>query len=60
MGPGFDTSTIPAASDPESFRDGRGRGLVLIQTFMDEVEFDASGCEMKLTKYRTDAPGKPR
>jgi CheY-like chemotaxis protein len=60
MGPGFDTSTIPAASDPESFRDGRGRGLVLIQTFMDEVEFDASGREMKLTKYRTDAPGKPR
>ena len=60
MGPGFDTSEVPAAGDPESFRDGRGRGLVLIQTFMDEVEFDSSGREVQLTKYRTDSPGKPR
>ena len=60
MGSGFDTTTVPEASDPESFRDGRGRGLVLIQTFMDDVEFDSSGREVRLTKYRTDAPGKPR
>ncbi len=51
MGPGFDTSTIPPAGDPESFRDGRGRGLVLIQSFMDEVEFDGRGNELKMVKY---------
>lgn len=54
MGPGFDTSTIPAASDPESFRHGAGRGLVLIQTFMDKVEFDERGNEVRMTKFRKE------
>lgn len=60
MGPGFDTSSIPPAGDPESFRDGRGRGLVLIQTFMDEVEFDAKGNELKMVKFASQDPVKPR
>jgi CheY-like chemotaxis protein len=51
-GQGFDTSTIPSAGDPESFRDGRGRGLVLIQTFMDEVEFNENGTELRMKKYK--------
>jgi CheY-like chemotaxis protein len=51
-GKGFDTSTIPPAGDPESFRDGRGRGLVLIQTFMDEVEFNENGTELRMKKYK--------
>ncbi|MEM9409682.1 MAG: response regulator [Planctomycetota bacterium] len=36
-GKGFDVSNIPAAESPEAFKDGMGRGLVLMQAFMDEV-----------------------
>lgn len=59
-GPGFDTTSVPESSDPESFKDGSGRGLVLIQAFMDAVDFDASGNEIKLTKFRSEDPVKPR
>ena len=58
-GPGFDTSSIPDASDPESFKEGSGRGLILIQTFMDKVDYDAKGSELKLTKYRSEESAKP-
>ena len=52
-GPGFDIETVPKVADPESYRDGVGRGLVLIQAFMDEVEFSPSGNEINMTKYRS-------
>ena len=51
-GPGFDTSTVPAVEAPESYRDGVGRGLVLIQAFMDEVTFSDSGNEIRMKKSR--------
>lgn len=60
QGPGFDAKALPEVSDPESFRDGSGRGLVLIQAFMDEVEFDDTGNELKVTKFRSEGPAKPR
>jgi CheY-like chemotaxis protein len=53
MGPGFDLSLVPEAADPESFRDGSGRGLVLIKTFMDQVAFNPRGNEVQLTKLRS-------
>ncbi|MEL7499360.1 MAG: response regulator [Planctomycetota bacterium] len=59
-GPGFDTSKVPAADDPASFRDGTGRGLVLIKAFMDEVTFDQTGNEICMKKLRSEDPGKPR
>ncbi len=49
-GPGFDTSAIPTSGDPESFRDGHGRGLVLMTTFMDDVQFNEAGNEVCMTK----------
>jgi CheY-like chemotaxis protein len=52
QGPGFDINTVPSSGNPESFRDGSGRGLVLIKTFMDEVKFNASGNEVVMTKHR--------
>ncbi len=60
QGPGFNTSEILKSSDPDSFRDGTGRGLVLMQAFMDEVVFDATGNEVTMTKFRTEDPAKPR
>lgn len=59
-GPGFDTSKIPAATDPDSFRDGTGRGLVLIQSAMDEVTFGESGNELVMTKFGSKSPTLPR
>ncbi len=49
-GPGFDTKSIPQSGDPNAFRDGCGRGLVLIKTFMDDVSFDAKGNQIRLVK----------
>ena len=45
-GKGFDTAAALAAPDIDA---ASGRGLVLIQTFMDEVVFNASGNEMRMT-----------
>ena len=53
QGPGFDTSTVPVVNDPESYKDGIGRGLVLIQAFMDEVTFSPSGNELTMIKHRS-------
>ena len=55
QGEGFDTSQLPNASDPESFRDGIGRGLVLIQAFMDEVNFSDSGRQLDMCKFAAGA-----
>lgn len=49
-GPGFDKSLIPDEADPESFREGSGRGLVLIKTFMDSVSFNESGNQITFVK----------
>ena len=32
----------------------------MIQAFMDEIEFDPSGNELKMTKFRSEDPAKPR
>lgn len=50
-GPGFDRSLIPDEADPESFREGAGRGLVLIKAFMDSVEFNDSGNQITFVKH---------
>ncbi len=55
-GDGFDTTQLPDASNPESFRDGVGRGLVLIQAFMDDVNYDDSGRKLAMAKHRLNAP----
>ena len=52
-GEGFDTNSVPKAGDPEALKDGHGRGLVLIMTFMDEVIFNDSGNQVTMIKRRT-------
>lgn len=51
QGEGFDTTQLPDASNPDSFRDGIGRGLVLIQAFMDEVAFSDGGRQLEMAKF---------
>lgn len=54
QGAGFDQALIPDTNDPDSFKDGAGKGFVLIQAFMDKVEFNKSGNEIKMTKFHCD------
>jgi CheY-like chemotaxis protein len=51
-GPGFDTAKLPGRGDPEMLEDKGGHGLLLMQTFMDEVTFNARGNEVTMVKRR--------
>lgn len=49
-GPGFDPSVIPDPTDPENLIRASGRGLMLIQTFMDSVNHNDRGNLITLVK----------
>jgi anti-sigma regulatory factor (Ser/Thr protein kinase) len=51
-GPGFDPSKIPDPRDPSNIEKVSGRGLLLIQTFMDEVRHNEQGNEITMIKRR--------
>ena len=51
-GPGFDYKKLPDPKDPESFLKPSGRGVLMIQTFCDEVKWNETGNEITLVKYR--------
>ena len=51
-GSGFDTSLVPQSATGDSIKDGKGRGLVLMANFMDEVEFNPSGNQVTMRKRR--------
>jgi CheY-like chemotaxis protein/anti-sigma regulatory factor (Ser/Thr protein kinase) len=53
-GHGFDPATLPDPTDPANLGRTCGRGLLLIQTFMDRVEHNDRGNQITLTKRRTD------
>jgi CheY-like chemotaxis protein/anti-sigma regulatory factor (Ser/Thr protein kinase) len=50
-GPGFDPATLPDPTDPANLGRVSGRGLLLIQTFMDRVEHNAKGNEITMVKH---------
>jgi CheY-like chemotaxis protein len=52
-GPGFVPASIPDPTDPANLERISGRGLLLIQTFMDEVRFNEAGNQITMTKRRT-------
>jgi CheY-like chemotaxis protein/anti-sigma regulatory factor (Ser/Thr protein kinase) len=49
-GPGFDPAALPDPTDVSQLERVSGRGLLLIRTFMDEVEHSARGNEITLIK----------
>lgn len=55
-GPGFDPSHIPDPRDPENLVKASGRGLMLIQTFMDDVYFNDRGNTITMVKHRERSP----
>lgn len=42
-GEGFDVASLPDPLDPDNLFKPRGRGILLMNTFMDEVKFDFDG-----------------
>ena len=52
-GEGFDHRNLPDPTNPENLSKIGGRGLVLIQTFLDEVSFNDRGNIITLKKRRT-------
>ena len=54
-GQGFDTSNLPDPTDPANLERAGGRGLLLIQSFMDQVRHNATGNEITMVK-RKPAP----
>ena len=49
-GPGFDPASLPDPSSGEGLMRVRGRGLLLIRTFMDSVKHNEKGNEITMRK----------
>jgi CheY-like chemotaxis protein len=56
-GPGFDPALLPDPTDPANLGRVSGRGLLLIQTFMDRVEHNAKGNQITMSKRRSGGKG---
>ncbi|MCG8650672.1 MAG: response regulator [Pirellulales bacterium] len=57
-GPGFDQSTLCDPTDPENLEKAGGRGLLLINAFMDEVVHNEVGNEITMIKRRALPDGQ--
>lgn len=55
QGPGFDVSTLPDPTDFSNLGECGGRGLLLINAFMDGVEHNAGGTELVMIKKKAEA-----
>ena len=53
-GPGFDLSGLPDPTDPENLAKVSGRGLLLINAFMDEVRHNDQGNEITMVKKKRE------
>lgn len=51
-GPGFDISSVPDPTDPGNVERVCGRGMLLMRTFMDELQYNAVGNEVRMVKRR--------
>ncbi len=54
-GPGFDVSKLDEEPDPENLMAVSGRGIMLMQAFMDDVIYNDSGNEVTLVKRKPAA-----
>ena len=53
-GPGFDPGSLPDPTDPENLEKAGGRGLLLINSFMDSVSFNEKANEITMIKNRSE------
>jgi len=50
-GNGFDPDAIPDPLSPEGILEPSGKGLLLMKSFMNKVEYSESGTKVKMVKY---------
>lgn len=55
-GNGFDPTSLPDPTDPANIDRASGRGLLLMQTFMDEVQYNETGNQVTMIKRRSPQP----
>ncbi|MDK1031208.1 MAG: ATP-binding protein [Planctomycetia bacterium] len=55
-GLGFEPDNVPDPRDDENIRRPAGRGLMLMQAYMDKVVFSPRGNEITLIKYNVASP----
>jgi serine/threonine-protein kinase RsbW len=56
QGGGFDPDDVPDPRREENLRKCCGRGLLLMRSYMDEVEYNEAGNCVHMVKYKTKAP----
>jgi serine/threonine-protein kinase RsbW len=54
-GQGFDFTQVPDPTDPSNLESPCGRGIMLMKSFMNRVEFDESGSRVVMEKQRDGA-----
>jgi len=57
-GPGFDAAALRDPTDPENLERAGGRGLLLINAFMDEVSHNEIGNEIRMVKRKATGDGE--
>ncbi len=57
-GPGFDPAALPDPTDPANLEKVTGRGILLMQAFMDRVYFNTRGNEVTMVKHSGNGHGK--
>jgi serine/threonine-protein kinase RsbW len=50
-GNGFDPAKLPSPTDEQNVYSDHGRGIYLINTLMDEVQYERNGAEIHMRKY---------
>ena len=58
-GPGFDPNSIPDPTDPANLENVSGRGLLLINAFMDEVTHNEVGNQITMIKRKCTGESGP-
>jgi len=58
-GPGFDVTKLPDATSEENLSKASGRGILLMQCFMDEVEYSNNGTQVTMVLRQGKSPASP-
>jgi serine/threonine-protein kinase RsbW len=54
-GSGFNPEQVPDPTDPENLECPSGRGIMLMRSYMNRVEYNAAGNKVVMEKHRQTA-----
>ncbi len=54
-GPGFDPGQVPDPTDPENLENPSGRGIMLMRSYMNRVEYNDTGNVVEMEKLRENS-----